>query len=439
MPSPRLPHLLSSLALLTLLGIHSQGNAAPTPITNINYIPSIGQSLSVGWTGIPVVSTEQPYKNIMFAGGVRPYETGNDKSKFIPLVESVSPPNGPRGETPVSGAADFFIEFLNKSNPSLAAKTQVLGAANGIGGVSITALVKGSGPYNNTLDDLEKGKKLAEAEHKSFSMPGFIWTQGETDHQDKKEKDWYKKMMTTLIKDLNKDAKKITGQKNDLYCFGYQVGSHLNYYGQNPTDYPLIALAQLEMALDPESNYIMTTPMYHLTYSDGVHLTAPMSRLYGAHIGYVMKQVLADGKKWLPVHPIAHKIVKRGNQWAIYLKFHTPVPPLVLDKKTITDPGNSGFSLVDKDGNTKKIASVEVSSPNVVCILADENPANAHIRYGMTLNAKLPSGPTTGGRGCLRDSQGDKVTATVDGTNHRLDNWCPFFDYDLNGKNPGSR
>lgn len=431
----RFPRYFSSLALLAMMGFSHHAQSAPTPLTDINYIPSVGQSLSVGWTANPVVSTEQPFKNIMFAGGVRPYETGNDKSRFVPLVESTSPPNGPRGETPVSGAAEFFIRFLKTSNSPLAGKTQILGAANGIGGVSITALVKGTGPYQNILDDLEQGKKLAGMEKKTFSMPGFIWTQGETDQQDKKEKDWYKQQMTTLIRDLNQDAKKITGQKNDLYCFGYQVGSHLNYHAQNPTDYATIAIAQLELALDPESRYIMTTPMYHLTYSDGVHLTAPMSKLYGAHIGYVMKQVLADGKKWLPIHPVSHKIVKRGTQWAIYVKFHTPVAPLVLDTEAISDPGNYGFSLIGEDGTEKTISSVEVTSPGVICITTADNPSKAHIRYGMTLNAKLPSGPRTGARGCLRDSQGNTVTATIDGENHRLDNWCPFFDYDLAGKN----
>ena len=35
--------------------------------------------------------------------------------------------------------------------------------------------------------------------------------------------------------------------------------------------------------------------MYHFSYSDGVHLTAPMSRLYGEYAGYVMYKVLVEG------------------------------------------------------------------------------------------------------------------------------------------------
>lgn len=151
--------------------------------------------------------------------------------------------------------------------------------------------------------------------------------------------------MEKLIRDINHDARAVTGQKNDVVCFGYQVGSHLNYYQFNPTDYPAIALEQLEMALEKDSRYVMTTPMYHFEYSDGVHLTAPMSRLYGEYVGYVMKKVLLDGADWKPVHPLTHKIRKSGKGWTVEVAFYAPCPPLVLDTKTVDDPGNYGFPL----------------------------------------------------------------------------------------------
>ncbi|XBD74222.1 hypothetical protein ABFY27_15585 [Akkermansia massiliensis] len=62
-------------------------------------MPSYGQSLSVGWTAKPVVTTEQKNGNLMFKGGVRPFETGNDRSAVIPLVEGVSP-DGARERRP---------------------------------------------------------------------------------------------------------------------------------------------------------------------------------------------------------------------------------------------------------------------------------------------------------------------------------------------------
>ena len=47
------------------------------------------------------------------------------------------------------------------------------------------------------------------------------------------------------------------------------------------------------------------------------------------------------------------------------------------------------------------------------------------------MKEKLPSGPRTSARGCLRDSQGEKVKTRIQDVVHRMDNWCPFFDYPL--------
>lgn len=68
-------------------------------LTAWNYVPSYGQSLSVGWTAKPVVTVEQKDGNLMFKGGVRPFEGGNDRSAVVPLVETISP-DGPGERRP---------------------------------------------------------------------------------------------------------------------------------------------------------------------------------------------------------------------------------------------------------------------------------------------------------------------------------------------------
>lgn len=404
--------------------------AQKSVLTAWNYVPSYGQSLSVGWTAKPVVTTEQKDGNLMFKGGVRPFEGGNDRSAVVPLVEEVSP-DGARGETPISGAAGHFMRLLKKRDAGQAAKVRFLCAADGVGGVSIGVLSKGKAPYQRILDDLNASRELATRAGKSFSMPCFVWTQGETDQQDRKTKEWYKERMRALIQDIDADAKAMTGQKNDVLCFGYQVSSHLNYFARNPTDYPVIAVAQLDLALEKDSRYVMTTPMYHFSYSDGVHLTAPMSRLYGEYAGYVMYKVMVEGVKWKPIHPVAHVIGRKGKDWTVDMKFFAPVPPLVLDTKAILDPGNYGFSLVNGQGEPLEIKSVTLNGRDAVRIMTSSDPSGSHLRYGMTLKEKLPSGPRTGARGCLRDSQGEKVKTRIQDVVYRMDNWCPFFDYPL--------
>ena len=304
-----------------------------------------------------------------------------------------------------------------------------------MGGVSIGVLSKGNAPYQRILDDLTAGRELSSKAGKSFSMPCFLWTQGETDQQDRKTGEWYKEKMRALIQDIDADAKAVTGQKNDVLCFGYQVASHLNYFAQNPTDYPAIAVAQLDLALEKDSRYIMTTPMYHFSYSDGVHLTAPMSRLYGEYAGYVMYKVLVEGVHWKPIHPVAHAVGRKGKDWTVDVKFFVPVPPLALDTKTILDPGNYGFSLVNAQGEPLEIKSVTLNGRDAVRIIMSSDPSGCHLRYGMTLKEKFPSGPRTGARGCLRDSQGEKVKTRIQDVVYRMDNWCPFFDYPLDSRN----
>lgn len=394
-----------------------------------NYLTSYGQSLSVGWTAKPVVTETRECNGLyMFKSGVRSYENESDRSSLIFLKEGV---NGPRGETPVSGAACRFFHLLSQRNPEMAEHIRLICSATGVGGASISSLGKGTDAYKRILDDLSSAKALADCAGKTLAMPAFIWTQGETDHQNGKTKEWYREKMEALIRDINQDAKSITGQKKNVICFGYQVASHLNYYRFNPTDYPAIALVQLDMALENGSQYVMTTPMYHFEYSDGVHLTAPMSRLYGEYVGYVMKKVLLDGEAWKPIHPQNWEIKRSGNTWIVEIAFYTPQEPLVLDTKTVDDPGNYGFSLVGVTGDLIPIKSVRLVASNTVRLETNKDPRNARLRYGMTLNEHRPSGPRSGARGCLRDSQGDTIKANIQGKDYRMDNWCPFFDYSL--------
>lgn len=163
-------------------------------LTDWNYLPSYGQSLSVGRTAKPVVITEQKNGNFMFKGGVRPFEGDNDRSAAVPLVERVSP-DGARGETPVSGASGNFMRLLKKRDAGKAARVRFLCSADGVGGVSIGVLSKSNAPYQRILDDLTAGRELADKAGKTFSMPCFLWTQGETDQQDKKTREWYKEKM----------------------------------------------------------------------------------------------------------------------------------------------------------------------------------------------------------------------------------------------------
>lgn len=87
------------------------------------------------------------------------------------------------------------MRLLKKRDSGKASNVRFLCSADGVGGVSIGVLSKGKAPYQRILDDLTAGRELASKAGKSFSMPCFLWTQGETDQQDRKTGEWYKEKM----------------------------------------------------------------------------------------------------------------------------------------------------------------------------------------------------------------------------------------------------
>ena len=118
-----------------------------------NYLTSYGQSLSVGWTAKPVVTEKQEEGGLyMFRGGVRAYENGSDRKMLVPLEEGV---NGPRGETPVSGAACRLFRLMQHYSPVTASRIWLICSATGVGGASLGSLGRGTGAYNRILDDLK--------------------------------------------------------------------------------------------------------------------------------------------------------------------------------------------------------------------------------------------------------------------------------------------
>lgn len=374
----------------------------------------------------------------MFKGGLRPYEVENGREKLVPLVEALSA-DGIRGETPLSGMADMFCKSLEKNQSAQLPKNfRFLATADGVPSASITWLEKGGASFTRITDDLREGKKLADARKLSFSMPAFLWMQGETDQMTFMSADDYKTRLRKLINDINDEAKTATGQSRDVLCFGYQITSHLTYYKANPTWYATIGTAQLDLALDPESRYIMVTPIYMLTCSDVVHLDGASSRLFGEYVGYVMSKVLGEGKEWKPIHPVKASVKTKGKDYVVALDFYVPVPPLAFDTKQVSDPGNYGFSLRKADGTLLPIIDVKLAGPTRVEISTSENPSDARVLYGMTLDKESPAGPppAEGARGNLRDSQGKTVKTTWNKKEYPLHNWTPFFDYAINEISP---
>ncbi|WP_428663544.1 hypothetical protein [Runella sp.] len=391
------------------------------PLANINHLIIYSQSLGVGGSSTPPITTTQLYNTICFSAGPITWAldpTGSEAAKyagFIPFTQPVQ-------ETPLAGLVEMLIQLLTAENGYTANDdNKFLVSAPGNGGMSLAQLSKGTTHYAHLMKDVEYGLLRANQDNKTYNVPFLFWMQGEANLSDTT----YTNNLFALFKDINADIKARTKQPNDVMFIIYQTAS-FNAVSQTVAT-PTVAIQQLNAALNKShKNIFMAGPMYQYTYNvDGIHLPALSSKLVGASLGIAAKKVW-DGIDWKPI--IIQNYVLQGAILEVELR--VPVEPLVLDTVTINNPGNYGFSLVSSSGAAITINSVTLTGSNRIRIVAATAIlAGSKLRYGF--NGVLGgSGPTGGTRGCVRDSQ--NVNFNPNGTNFRIYNWMPITEYTIN-------
>jgi hypothetical protein len=154
----------------------------------------------------------------------------------------------------------------------------------------------------------------------------------------------YERDLPDWQRDFNIDMSSMTGQSSQVLEFTDQMNSYTSTTMSPPRSTSVIPLAQLQTALDYPASVFLVGPKYFLTYTtDGVHLTASSEQLLGEYYGKADKQTVIDGVPWKPLYPTAFVISGRF----INVTFNVPVPPLVLDRILVFDPGNAGFAYTE--------------------------------------------------------------------------------------------
>ena len=408
---------INDIAISQYLGGGATPTTGPTFLADVNHIFTYGQSLSVGATSTPAVTTFQPYDSLKLNGGVRPHDTGT-RTAFAALTETVS---GGLGETPSAGTAHAIKQLIASENnlTYLQQSYQLLLSADGDGGQTLAALTNPSGTYYPRLvASMQAGYDLAQAAGKTYNVPAFTWTQGEADYGANTASATYISALETLRTQIQASAVSICGQSSNVRMICYQTATH-KVYGRA---YPSIALAQLQASKD---NPLITlaTPTYHLPYSgDQIHLTAAGSKYLGFYYGLAYKRTVIDGGTWKPVQPISQ--FKQGS--IITVRFHVPRGPLVLDTTIVSANTNYGFNLFDAGGTAISISSVTLTGPDTVKIVAASSiPTGAKLQYAFY---GANNGGASGPRGNLRDSQGSEIVFDPDGLNYPAHNWCVMFE-----------
>lgn len=459
-------------------GDGSDGNADAGPLAatyvdrDINHVLVTGQSNSVSNSGTPVLSTTQPFTNLMFDTGVMPmrgslgnanggchgdgcttYET---PGALVPLVEGDSFFNYDV-ETPAAGFANEISHLANLRfdfgvRPTYPAKHDVLASIHGRSGNTYWCLRKyvtpianrrntscnyKNGylrPFDQALMEVQSAKALATSLAKSYVVRAVATVHGESDHYSYTSGSQefpldghdgtpnaiadYGDALVEWQADYESSIQAITGQGEGIPLFVSQIS------GWNDTAVSRVAQMELDAHVKAPGKVVLVGPSYAipLDQEDCLHFTNHGARRLGEYFAKVYARVVFEGKPWEPVRP--REITRAG---AIYtVKFHVPKPPLVVDTASIAAAANLGFSYTDASGaGAPTITNVAITAADTVQITLSAAPTagGRRLRYAMNQTPRTCIGHPQGARGNLHDSDD-----TPSRSGYPLVNWAVHFD-----------
>lgn len=377
----------------------------------IQHILSTGQSLSLGFGGLPSLTTTQPYNNKMLSAG---------NTSLIPLIEPSTYAN--------SSTVESMSSALGNMITSLSPKYQSIVTLHGKNSTSYSGLKKGTTPYANGIAQLNTAFNLANASGLPYIVSAITAIHGEHDEIVGTTRAQYEANLVQWQNDYETDAQAITGQFESVPLFTDQMHSWSGTNVNKAT--PEIAIAQWNAAKNNPQDIFMVTPKYIFDYHDHFHLNNYSYRRLGEYYGKVMNKVLVEGKSWLPLSP--KSIVRGGNK--IYATFNVPVAPITFDTTAVDAVSNYGFEYFDSI-NSASITSVVISGPDSVEITLSQIPTGSYqrLRYAYTGVVGTKPGAHIAGspKGNLRDSDTTPALYTTNvpaamGT--MLRNWAITFD-----------
>ncbi len=375
-----------------------------------NYILSTGQSLAIGWAATAVTKT-QPYQNKMFETGV----CGAAGTRFVPLIESVR-------ETHHSSMANLITKLAEDevfaTEPPPRDTHEVFATCSGAIGVNYLGLKKGSALYKNLFDQLQAALALSSAGNKSTVVRILSNVHGENDDQQGNLN--YAQNLLEWQQDVEKDVRALNGQLHPVPMLHSQINYWTSMFFNRATS--VVVTQQLAASVANPRKIVLVGPKYIFPHStsDGTHLQLSGYQHMGEYYGRVYRHIILEGGTWEPLRPLATS--RSGAE--IRVRFHVPVPPLVLDTTLVTNPGSYGFEYHDDSAAPATILGVVLEDEDTVRITLSKTPtgANKLIRYAYTGIKGANGGPLTGARGNLRDSD-DSISRF----SWKLHNWCVHF------------
>ncbi|WP_312681073.1 hypothetical protein [Stenotrophomonas chelatiphaga] len=371
--------------------------AAVPALADWVHILLYGQSLSIGATALPPLSTSSRYSHLTFQAGPRATKAGSTGDNpgtgaAVPLFENAVSGDGQnnRGETPASGLANAFTTHAAVEQGIAPAERVLFVSAPGHGGYRLDQLDMASSWIQVLKDHVTEAKALADAAGKTYVVGAIPWIQGEADSNTTFAA--YRAAMVSFRMGLCTWIRGITGQAFDPLFITYQTPNNGALDGQ-------ISQAQLDLAMN-EPGFAFGGPIYHLHSTDGTHVDNVGSYRMGWALGRAVKQYLIDKKAPAFIRPLAAVRTGRRISW----RFEVPQAPLVLDLSGLPPTQDYGFRVNDASGVALPVDSVAIENGDTVVVtLVGDGATAAQVRYSLDY---LGTGTTWNDEetGNLRDS-----------------------------------
>ena len=396
-----------AMAIMVLLGLTACDNGGKPKV--VVCVPVYGQSLAMGEEAELVTDIDglsSKWEGRLVGEGLNDgfgyYEDRSWKKKIKRLIRY----GNRRYENSAFAMGESLAGAFGKD-------TMVCVFADGRGGTAISHLIKGSYPYDALIQDIQKSYDEARGRGMEFFVPAICWMQGESDMFDYTRAD-YRKMLAQFAIDVNKDIKRITGQRRDVKIVGYQSCCLTKCYKFNPTDYDCyeISIPQAQMQLIREnSTFIAGTPVYFMDFvNDRLHLDGKSQTVVGRYNAAAVLDIVRWGDSNRGLYPV--KVKSEGK--AAIIEFNNSGGKLAFDTINVNKVKNYGFSVITPD-NRDIAQRVGIVNDNIV-IECSDNTKGCKVRYGAN-GEKNKSGRRFGARGNLVRCNAAKLPA-----------WCYMFD-----------
>lgn len=431
---------LRSAAGVTGLAIGACSNRGASPGgPTVNHVLSTGQSNSIGFAGKPVLSTTQPFQNLMFDTGVITASDCDDEGchayeqprSFVPLVE---------GDHYFADAVETMSAGLANEISLLAGSRErhdVLVSVHGRSGNIYACLRKGGcafqdgntyvRAFDDALREMKDAHRLATAAGRPYVIRAVTAIHGESDHYDRSfpldgtdgTSGAIKTYADALIewqRDYEAAAHAETRQDEPVPLLVSQMANW------NDRPFSEVPMRQLEAHTRAPGKVVLVGATYMLPFAaDCIHYTNQGERRLGAYFAKAYSTIVLERRTWDPLRPVA--VTLTGA--TIEVRFLVPSPPLVIDTAQVNDPGSYGFEYTDDGPGTPTIESVRLTGDDAIAITLSAAPTarDRHVRYALRATPQTCPGPVTGPRGNLRDSD-----STVSQNGEELPNWAVAFD-----------